>query len=137
MFTHAFELDEAVGEGVRRVGAVIAAGGLSPVLGVERREMRISRETVMDEREIKSLRARQYLPIESYVLRPISTGLPTVRLRKGRISAGSCHGSRLPMPITRSSSMAATSAMITTSHRDRRFDCGVGVIVDQLEIFIT
>src|SRR3569623_2843891 len=64
MFTHAFELDVAVGEGVRRVGAVIAAGGLSPVLGGERREMRISRETVMDEREIKSLRARQYLPIK-------------------------------------------------------------------------
>src|SRR3569833_1581318 len=64
MFTHAFELDEAVGEGFRCVGAVIAAGGLSPVLGVERREMRISREAVMDEREIKSLRARQYLPIK-------------------------------------------------------------------------
>src|SRR3569623_3273847 len=77
------------------------------------------------------------LPIESYVLRPISTRLPTVRLRKWRISAGSCHGSRLPMPITRSSSMAATYAMNTTSHGDRRFDSGVGVIGDQLEIFIT
>src|SRR6185437_14304801 len=77
------------------------------------------------------------LPMDSNVLRPITTTLPVVSCLNHLKSSGKCHGILLPAPITRLSDMAAMAlkCFITFQlHRNRRLDAGVRVVALEREI---
>src|SRR5690606_7083149 len=82
------------------------------------------------------------LPRDSNVLRPMITGCPEVVRLKNRRSLGRCQSNPLSLPMTLFSAAATMMDVIgfsitsNGSHRYRRLDMRVRLVVEQLEIIV-